>query len=291
MNEKYEKRGYLSEDFRLFHLRGTRGVKTEYHYHEFCKLLLLISGSGGYSVEGKRYHLQPGDAVLIGSRCIHRPEFEENTPYERIIVYISPDFLSRSSTADCDLLECFSGRWGHVLRPDQRSGQRLQALAASLEKELSGSEYGRVILSNGLLLRMLVEIGRDLNQADALTPGPIQPKHDRILEILRYMDEHLTEDISIDQLAERFYLSKYHMMRLFRAETGSSIHSYLTQRRLMLARDLISQGLSATESCFRSGFRSYSSFTRTYGKRFGTTPTGRKYAASVWDEADEYPAD
>ena len=67
----------------------------------------------------------------------------------------------------------------------------------------------------------------------------------------------------------------YHMMRLFRQEVGQTIHNYLCDRRLIHARDLISQGLSATESCFRSGFRSYSSFTRAYSKRFGTTPTGR----------------
>ena len=93
--------------------------------------------------------------------------------------------------------------------------------------------------------------------------------------MLRYIDDHLSEDISIDELAERVYLSKFHMMRLFRAETGSSIHGYITQRRLLLARDMMAEGMSATESCFRSGFRSYSSFTRTYGRHFGTTPTGR----------------
>lgn len=66
MDEAYEKRGYLLEDFRLFHLRDSRGTKVDSHYHEFCKLLMLISGSGGYVVEGRRYLLQPGDLVLIG---------------------------------------------------------------------------------------------------------------------------------------------------------------------------------------------------------------------------------
>ena len=88
-------------------------------------------------------------------------------------------------------------------------------------------------------------------------------------------DEHLAEDLSIESLSEEFFISKYHMMRLFRQETGQSIHAYLSDRRLLHARDLITQGFSATDSCFRSGFGSYSSFTRAYAKRFGTTPTGR----------------
>ena len=96
----------------------------------------------------------------------------------------------------------------------------------------------------------------------------------QIEETLDYL-EHLEEDLDIDTLAEGFFISKYHMMRLFRRETGMTVHNYLTQRRLLRARDLITDGMRATEACYRSGFRSYSSFTRAYGQHFGTTPTGR----------------
>ena len=101
------------------------------------------------------------------------------------------------------------------------------------------------------------------------------------------MDAHLAEDISIDALAEQVYLSKYHMMRLFRKETGITVHDYLTQRRLLLARDHIRAGLSATDACYRSGWRSYSSFTRAYAKQFGTTPTGRRDTSTRQEETYE----
>lgn len=282
---EYEKKGYLLEDFRLFHLRGAQGVKAEYHYHEFCKLLLLVSGSGGYSVEGQRYSLQSGDIVLVGSRAVHRPEFSPDAPYERIIVYIDPEFLRQASTADCDLAEIFSDKWGHVLRAN--NSHRLFALAGALEKTLSGAEYGRVILSTGALLRLLVEIGRELRRSENQLPSPVQPTDDRVLGIIDHIHAHLTEDLSIDQLAELFFLSKYHMMRLFRAETGQSIYGYITHQRLTCARDLISGGMAATEAAFRSGFGSYSSFTRAYAKQFGTTPTGRHPTAKALDETFE----
>ncbi len=284
MEQEYEKRGYLLEDFRLFHLQDAQGTNVGFHYHEFCKLLLLRSGSGGYSVEGQRYSLESGDIVLIGSRCVHRPEFEKGVPYERTIIYISPEFLQQQSDRECNLMDCFSGKHGHVLRLSEPRRRSLFAIADELEKELSGNAYGRVILSNGLLLRLLVETGRSLQHPDGNVPCPMQPHSSRVLEILRYLDAHLTEDITIDALAERFYLSKYHMMRLFRRETGDSIHSYLSHRRLLYARDLIAQGISATEACFRCGWHSYSSFTRAYSKYFGSTPTGRNDTA-VW--ADE----
>ena len=272
---EYEKRGYLLENFRLFHLQSPGGANVEYHYHEFCKLLLLVSGRGGYVVNGQKYLLQSGDVVLIGSRSAHRPELEGDAPYERIIVYISPEFLQHSSTSGCNLLELFSGAKGHVLRLRERERKKVFALADMLEKELSGAEYGREILSNGVLLRLLVEIGRGQRQEGALNLNPVTPEDYRVVEWMQYLELHLHEDLDMDVLAERFFISKFHMMRLFHQQTGFTIHTYLLQRRLLAARQLMEKGMRATEACYRCGFRSYSSFTRAYNKHFGTTPTGR----------------
>lgn len=281
----YQKKGFLTEDYRLFHLRSDSGTRPEFHYHEFCKILLLLSGSGGYTVDGQRYALQSGDVVLVGSHTVHRPEFEPGAAYERIILYISPDFLRRASVPDCDLTECF--RSGHVLRLGEPERKRLFSLAAALERELAGEDYGRELLCHAALLRLLVRIGRELRRTDAPRPGPVKPGNERVAAILRYLDRHLTEDICIDDLAERFFLSKYHMMRLFRRETGTTIHGYLTQRRLTLARELMRGGMSATDACFRSGWRSYCSFTRAYGRHFGSTPTGRRDTAALAEETYE----
>ena len=275
MDQDYQRRGYLLDDFRLFHLYDVRGTQVDYHYHEFCKVLLLCSGSGSYLVEGRRYLLEAGDIVLIGSHCVHKPEFTPGSLCERFILYISPEFLQQHSTASCDLTDCFSGVPGHVLRPGETARQQLFATAQRLETELSSSSYGSEILGNGLLLQLLVELGRARRSSGSGQPAPVLPRNGRIADILSYIDAHLTEDLSIDHLSEVFFISKYHMMRLFRQETGSSIHTYLSDRRLLLARELIAGGMSATESCFRAGWRSYSSFTRAYGKRFGSTPTGR----------------
>ena len=285
--EEYQKRGYLLEDFRLFHLRDTQNTKIDYHYHEFCKLLLLVSGSGYYAIEGKRYLLHAGDAVLIDSRCVHRPEFDSSSPNERIIIYVSPDFLQRESTSDCNLGDCFSIHRGCVLRPAEHNRPQLFSLVKSLEQELSSSNFGRSVLARSLLLRLLVEIIRQLNLDNVILPNPILPSNGRMRNILDYLDAHLTESISIDDLANRFYISKYHMMRQFHKETGSSIHNYLSTRRLVHARELIASGVPATDACFTSGFRSYSSFSRAYGKLFGTTPTGRTELSAVLEESFE----
>lgn len=274
MKEAYEKRGYLLEDFRLFHLRDGAGTHVDYHYHEFCKVLLLVSGSGGYVVDGRRYRLEPGDVVVIGSQVPHRPEFEPGVPYERYIIYIDPQFLEAHSGNDCDMSDIFAGSRS-VLRPSETEHRRLMEMVKALEQEMSGDAYGRELVSQGLLLRLLVETIRCLRRGDSHLPQPMVPRDSRVLEILRYIDAHLTEELNADTIAEEFYVSKYHMMRRFKAETGQSLHGYIVQRRLHLARDLITQGKSVTDACFHSGFKSYSSFFRAYCKLFGTTPTGK----------------
>lgn len=287
MNERYAKKGYLLEDFRLFHLKDAGDAKVDYHYHEFYKLLFFVSGSGGYFVEGKRYSLIPGDIVLIGSHCVHRPEFENGAPCERMIIYIAPEFLQRESSIACNLTDCFSKEYDHVLRPNEKIRHTLFSLIGRIEQELSSNRYGREISSTGMVLQLLVEIARSIRHKEVQKPAPMLPNSRRMLDIVRYLDAHLTEDVSIDDLADKFYISRYHMMRRFREETGTTIHAYVSDRRLMLARDMIAQGIPATDACFRCGFGSYSSFSRAYGKFFGTTPTGRDTSASVLEETYE----
>ena len=287
MDESFEKRGYLLEDYRLFHLKDDRGTKVNYHYHEFCKIVLLLSGSGHYTVQGRRYLLRPGDTVLIGSRCVHKPEFEPGILYERMILYISPLLLERHSTESYSLEALFNAERGHVLHLSEEPRRKIQALAGQLESEMSDSRPESEILSRCTLLRLLIEIGRARDSGGAEPAAPIVPRDGKVLEIIHYLEEHYEDDIFIDDLAKQFFISKYHMMRRFREEVGTSIHSYLSDKRLLAARDLIQSGVSATDACYRCGFRSYSAFSRAYGKRFDATPTGRTSVSGAMDDYDE----
>lgn len=287
MNQTYKKTGYLLDDFRLFHLNEKQKGTMEYHYHDFYKLFILKSGNGNYSIDGQRYTLTDGDLVFIGKQQIHRPEFDSDFAYERIIIYIDPDFLNGHSDTDCDFKNIFDGTWGHVLRLSQIQRKIIFDLISLLEDELENNHYGRAVMSNAILMQLLLRIARDLQNIDVQMVKPADTMHPRTLELLKYIEEHITEELTIDELADRFFVSKYHMMRSFKEEIGQTIYNYITERRLLFAKSLIHQGVSATESCYQAGFKSYSSFTRAYGKRFGTTPTGRMDRNSKMDETYE----
>ena len=276
MEQNYVQRGYLHEDFRLFHLRGAMEESVDWHYHTFHKIIEFLGGESGYGVEGKQYLLQPGDLVLVPQGCIHRPEAEPNAPYERRILYLSPEFLRRAG-GSCDLAACFDRareEFRFVVHPADGTGG---AQLAALEHAEREDAFGRELLAQSLLFQFLIGLNRAM--ADDLLHYAKPAAYDRKIEaILRYLSEHLTESVSIDDLAARFFVSKYHMMRQFRAQTGYTIHGYLTGKRLMFARAMIAAGTPVLQASEESGFGDYSAFLRAYRKQFGAAPNQEKRA-------------
>lgn len=270
----YEKRGYLHEEFRLFHLTNAMEEVLDWHYHAFHKIIVLHAGRFSYGIEGRSYPLQPDDIVLVPQGCIHRPEVAPGAPYERTVLYISPEFLRAAGTAECSLDQCFERaktRFSFVVRPKGSRGA-LQTLLAALERAVKEGGYGQEILSRALLMQFLVELTRGMLDHDLqdATPAACDEK---IAAILQYLAEHLTEPLSIDDLASAFYISKYHMMRRFREQTGCTIHAYLVSKRLMLAREKILGGAPVLDACYESGFGDYSTFSRAYHRQFGQKPS------------------
>lgn len=269
--EGTRKQGFLLEDYRLFHLSSPGGVTTEPHYHEFCKILFLLRGSGDYFVDGRRYRLCPGDVVLLPAGMVHRAALNPEEGYERVILYLSCRYLEGLSTPFSQPADIFSR--SPILRPRD---DQLTRQVSRLERAIKEDGFGKDLLTNAELVRLLVLLGRCPD--NALSPKPLIPANPLVQRMLAYLDDHFTEEVSIDSLARHFFVSKYHMMRIFRQETGVTIHQYILQKRLMLARTYLSSGMNATQSCYRSGFGSYSAFTRASARFLGSTPTGKNPA-------------
>lgn len=278
----YEKRGYLREAYRLFHLDTALTEDTDFHYHEFHKLVFFLSGKGNYLVGGRSYSLKPNDIVLVERGAIHKAEISPAVRYERIILYIDPAFLISQSTEQSSLEYCFheaSEKRSFVIRPEAEWRGELRRLLAALEAAERSSEFGHDLMARALLTQLLIELGRGMD-TEKYYYAPEENSGEKTAEILSFLQEHLTEDISIDRLAEEFYLSKYHMMRLFRSRTGFTIHGYLIDKRLHLARELMERGETALEACYSCGYKDYSAFSRAYKKRFQESP-GRLREGSV----------
>lgn len=270
----FEKLGYLADDFKMFHIKDRQRKDFAFHYHDFNKIIIFLSGNINYTIEGKNYILKPYDIVLVNAGEIHKPSVLDNTAYERIIIYVSTQFISNYKGEDYDLSYCFERakkEHSNVLRIPSVDKSKLYQVCLELEHSFEDQAYAKELYQKLLFLEFMIHLNRTVisNHINYLDSANGNSK---IIQILEFMNEHLVEEISIDSLAEHFYLSRYYLMHFFKEETGYTIGNYITEKRLLLAKNLVQQGCTTTEACFQSGFKNYSTFSRAFKKAFHTIP-------------------
>lgn len=265
-----EKTGYLKEDFRLFHINDQTKKDFSYHYHDFHKIIVFISGKVTYHIEGKAYHLKPRDILLVSQGAIHKPEIDPSVPYERYIFWIRDDLSCQ------ELNTCFqkaNDRSFNLVRADSVLQERLKDLLPEIEQTLQSKHFGDTVLRNALFTQFMIYINRIFLRTSSSPDKKTYSSDTQVEQLLKYINRNLSENLSIDQLANRFFFSKYHMMRKFKNETGYTIHNYITSKRLLMARSLISQGMPVMKAAQASGFHDYTTFVRAYKKQFGKAPS------------------
>lgn len=265
-----EKTGYLKEDFRLFHINDQTKKDFSYHYHDFHKIIVFISGKVTYHIEGKAYHLKPRDILLVSQGAIHKPEIDPSVPYERYIFWIRDDLSCQ------ELNTCFqkaNDRSFNLVRADSALQERLKDLLPEIEQTLQNKHFGDTVLRNALFTQFMIYINRIFLRTSSSPDKKTYSSDTQVEQLLKYINRNLSENLSIDQLANRFFFSKYHMMRKFKNKTGYTIHNYITSKRLLMARSLISQGMPVMKAAQASGFHDYTTFVRAYKKQFGKAPS------------------
>ena len=280
MNEKgleqYEKAGYLTEPFRVFHLRDRRELEFAFHYHEFYKIIYFVEGKVDYQIEGKTYCLKPHDFVLVRANVIHRAQIDKSVPYERYIIYLSEEFLSQKSTSGDSLKRCFEEAQKNQNRVLHFTPESYEALVGCLLKirqieKKKDTSYQDLLLRAAFLEFLVLFNQNVLCQPKAFIETAVY--HEKVVDVIAYIQEHLKEEIPVDLLAEKFYISKYYLMRQFKQATGYSIHQYLNEKRIQAARQMILSGMPASRACYECGFRDYSTFARRFKEIVGTAPS------------------
>ena len=270
------KRGYLNEGFRLFHLKDSRAPKLDYHYHEFDKLILLLGGKVTYVVEGVTYFLQPWDVLLVQHNMIHRPIIDPTLPYERIVVWLDRKWPGDRSDPGEALDTCFhtvQERGFHLLRTSPERRLEYMKDIQRLEESLRSQEFAAARLADTLCQQLLIGVNRDLLRSRTAQEEQDSYRVDpKVEEILKYIAAHLEENLTVDSLAKRFYLSRYYLMHRFKAVSGYTVHQYISQKRLLRAGELIRSGVPVMKAAEQAGFSEYSTFLRAFQNTFHMSP-------------------
>lgn len=274
----YEQKGYLNEDYKFFHICDSENIDIPFHYHDFDKLILILNGNVKYIIEGREYELLPFDFVIVNRFDIHKPVYEASEgkhEYDRIILYLNHDFLEKYG-----LLDAFNKTKeieSYVVRFPANISTKIYDAFGKIEEDLKveDKEYAGHLSTRIDVLSALIEFNKAcISEELGFTQ---EARYNRkVIDIIEYINKNLSKDLTIERLSDHFYMSKYHMMRVFKQETGYSVHQYVSEKRILFARTLIMSGMPATSACLEAGFKDYSSFSRAFKLQLGMLPSELK---------------
>lgn len=272
-SQKFDPRQTMQRDsFEVFHYKQPRPAGVEVHHHDFYEVYYLLGGEVEYWVDGRILKMVPGDLLLINPMELHRPVLSEETQvYERIVVWVNKAYLE--NLGDGSLCSCFDPtdpNHTHLIHLTAPERTGVTALLSELVRESYSQDYGSELCSYGLFLQFMV----GLNRMARHTAQQEESRAQSVLvqQVLSYISEHLSQSLSLEALADQFFVSKYYLSHTFSAEVGVSLYRYIMLRRLLLARQLLSQGIPAGQVSVSCGFADYTSFYRAFKSEYGISP-------------------
>lgn len=248
------------------------------HIHQQFELLLVHSQGMACVINGKHCELSPGTLLLFNDMDLHLIRMEKNCGMnDRHVLYFKPEFIRSLSTADTNLLECFLFRPFEdacILPLAAGEAERLSARMDELAALTGGEagEYGHDLSIHLLIARLLLDVNLLYRAYHGMGDRSGVNRYDRVYEIISYLHVHYQEELTLDELAKRFYTNKYSLCALFREATGSSPNQYLIQCRLQKAKELLMKGLSVETVCRMTGYNNLSHFSRAFKRFAGMSP-------------------
>lgn len=246
------------------------------HIHNCFEIYYSISGGKQLLIANKFYDISPGDLFVINQFESHYVSQINNAVHERIVISIYPDFLKSISTTNTDLSYCFTHRpdnFNHKICLNKEQQNRFMYF---INKIASTDGFGSDVIEYAAfleLMTLLTGMYMTNNDVSLLTPYKY---NEQIDEIIAYINDNISEQLTIDGLSKHFFLSESYICRIFKLATGTTINKYITARRISIAKSLLSNGSNVNDVCIQCGFNDYSNFLKSFKKAVGVSP--KKYS-------------
>lgn len=261
----------LRNDFEAFYYADDAMRPVAPHRHNFYELLFFMEGSVTYMAADRPYPLQPGDLLIIPSSVSHHPVFGENKRCRRVVLWVTEEFV-RTLPQGPELAQCFPrGEEACLYRFSPSDSERLFDRAMAVTEELSYARPLSDTMSLLLITELLILLHRMIPTSAQNHPED-STSEQLVHDVVRFINDNLTRELPLDYIADHFFISKFYLSRVFKRYMNVTPHSYVTQRRLAMAKHLLYDGLPPTEVYRRCGYTDYSSFYRAFREQYGISP-------------------
>jgi len=255
-----------------------------YHNHNGYELFLFIRGCVNYYTEDEGLRMSSGDLICIKPYVFHRREPITEEPFERYILNLTETYMNKLCTPKSDLSSVFfrplQGTINRLHLTDQQVRQYTY-LFLQISRNLNSDDFGADLLVESYLKQLLVLINRIAFHGVHTVTENIMPSI--VSGTITYIDEHLTEKITLEILSRYLHHNGTYIGRCFKRITGISLQQYIIGKRISLAEKYLLEGHTLTDACYYSGFNDYTNFCRTFTKEVGISP--KKFQQSGLEQA------
>ena len=241
------------------------------HYHHSVELYYILKGEREYFVGDQFFKMEEGDLILIPDGNLHRTAGKSASCF---LINFSAEYLGTYFTPET--VSSLQIKHPVVFRPNQVQKDTLDSLCNSLY-----SEYTRILKDDGCLDSAILAgyLYQILFTISFGANGYVQENYSdrRISGIVKYINENYSSINSIEEIAEQFYISKYHLCRLFNQNLGVGLITYLNTIKIRKASELLKEdSKSITDIAMECGFNSSSYFCKVFKSEKGLSPTDYK---------------
>ena len=235
---------------------------------DLFSIFVLLNGELDYIIEGKQVHLLPNDLLLVGNNELHQSIFKKGVDCEYVLLMLNLDFFIKNNCNDfADMVFNRTLGSNNIITSEKTMSSGIIDIIKRLDMYAKESPANLTVVSC-----VIIELLYALNKQVVKSQKSIH-KQNKIKDIIEYINQNLTEELSLETIAAKFFLTKQHLCKIFKAGTGFTINKYLSYKRIVLVRELYSKGQTLSEACSNAGFKDYSSFYRAYSKIMNAPPS------------------
>lgn len=246
----------------IFHKDTTVYRNNISNWHENIEILVGVSGEGYIQYDTEQFSFSAGEIIVINSDCLHATRSDTQLIYHCLI--IDKTFCESNGIATSDI--CFQ-----KLIRDPKLNKTFQLVVDSFDNYEKNTDPFSVAQVRYRVLGFLCQLCQDHIVEPEISTASISSE--RVKKAIVYIRQHLSESISLQQISDHVGISKYHLSREFKTNTGSTVFDTINLIRCAEAKRLIEQGMSVSSAAISCGFENLSYFSRTFKKHFGDLPS------------------